>query len=438
MYRSRPLKQAGYEKVSRFVAAQGLLAALSILSSPAAFAVEAIDGADQENTFALYHVFAGLIALGLVAAIFFIWNWSLRRGISSATEALSESEDRYRTLIELSPEAVFVRCDDRYVFVNQATVKLLGAASADELMARPPNEMLHPDSRASIDERHAQVLRGEQPEPFIEHQYIRMDGGSVSVETASSPIRWYGKHAILIVARDIRIRKKAEDALAESEQRYRNLIDHSPNGILIHCQNKVVFANQMAANMFHAATVEELIGRGSLDLAHPDERKILYEMTERLKKPGDVAAYSEHRFLCLDGAEFIGGGSAAAILWDGQHAIQVSFQDVSREQQAEQALRESEARFAALFNNSPSSMFLKDLQGRYLMVNRRFEEWYGKPNAQLIGRSTAEIFSAMQVTALEEHDSQVLETMSAVEMERVTRFSDGTDHKVMVTKYPIV
>lgn len=415
-----------------------LLPAVLLVCSESAHAMEAAFTIDQVKIFTFGPATAGLIALGICAAIFFAWKWSLRRGISSATDALSESEDRYRTLIELSPEAVFVRCDDKYVFVNQAAINLLGAASAAELMARPPNEMLHPDSRASIDERLSQVQRGEQPEPFIEHQYVRMDGGFVPVETASSPIRWYGKHAVLIVARDIGVRKKAEEALAESEHRYRNLIDHSPNGILIHCQHKVVFANQMAMNMFHAASQEELIGCGSLGLAHPDERELISALTEPLKNPGDVSPYSEHRFLRFDGTEFIGGGSASAITWDGQPAIQVSFLDVSREQRVEQALRESEARFAALFDNSPSSMFLKDLQGHYLMVNKRFEEWYGKPNDELIGRSTDEIFSPEQVVTLKEHDKQVLETMSAVELERVTRFSDGMDHRVVVTKYPIV
>jgi len=109
--------------------------------------------------------------------------------------------------------------------------------------------------------------------------------------------------------------------------------------------------------MFHAASQEQLIGCASLELAHPDERKHLRDLTGNLLEPGDIAPYSEHRFLRLDGGEFIGGGSSSAISWNGEPAIQVSFLDVSREQQAEKALRESEERLQALLRNSPSAIF---------------------------------------------------------------------------------
>ncbi|NQU73072.1 MAG: PAS domain S-box protein [Rhodospirillales bacterium] len=295
-----------------FIAAV-MLVAVSRAPANAVEAAQSAQSAMQADIFDSHHVIPGLGVLAVLAAVFILWNWSLRRGIAAATAALSESEDRYRTLVETSP-----------------------------------------------------------------------------------------------------------------------------SGILIHQNHQVVFANKTAVAMFHATSQEDLVGRGSLELAHPDEREKIESFARTLSERHSVAPYSEHRFLRLDGTEFIAGASAAAISWKGHHAVQVSFLDVSRQQQAEQARRESEGRFAALFNNSPTSMFLKDLQGRYLMVNKRFEEWYGKPNDELIGQTPDEIFLVKQVAALQDHDAQVLETMSAVEEERLTRFGDGTDHRVMVTKFPIV
>ena len=84
------------------------------------------------------------------------------------------------------------------------------------------------------------------------------------------------------------------------------------------------------------------------------------------------------------------------------------------------------------------AVYLKDMQGRFLMVNPRFEEWYGKSNAELIGRTAEELFPLDLRKPQRDHDAQVIETMSTVEQERFTRFGDGTDHRVMVTKFPIV
>ena len=164
MFRSRRNHFADYKGIIRSIIVAVMPAAAFLAFTVPVFAIEPAQSANQENVFALHPVVAGLFLLGFLVAAFFIWNWSLRRGIASTTAAMSESEIRYRTLI-----------------------------------------------------------------------------------------------------------------------------DHSPNGILIHCNYKVVFANQTAANMFHAASLDQIIGCASLDLVHPDEREKLIDLTEPLCGPGDVA-----------------------------------------------------------------------------------------------------------------------------------------------------
>jgi PAS domain S-box-containing protein len=97
---------------------------------------------------------------------------------------LAESERRYREVVELSPDAIFIQAEGKIAFINPAGVKLLGATRPEEVLGLPILDMIHPDFKEIVGER-TQVLWNEKtPVPPLEEQFLRMDGSIVDMEVA--------------------------------------------------------------------------------------------------------------------------------------------------------------------------------------------------------------------------------------------------------------
>ncbi len=107
------------------------------------------------------------------------------------------------------------------------------------------------------------------------------------------------------------------------------------------------------------------------------------------------------------------------------------------EAELEHQIEQLGTRFESIFQNSPSAIFLKDLYGRFLLVNRRFSEWYGIAERDAIGRLTHDLFSKEMADAYMAHDREVIETRSVVSQEREIRLDDGGRRPVVATKFPI-
>jgi PAS domain S-box-containing protein len=138
-------------------------------------------------------------------------------------EELKQSEERFRMVVESAPDAIFVRSvSGHFVYLNDAAVRLFGAASSDQLIGMHIRERIPPEEYAAIADRIGRLNEG-QAAPMIEQTFLRMDGCPVTVEVSAVPLRYEGANGALVFARDISERKRAERALRESERGLRQL-----------------------------------------------------------------------------------------------------------------------------------------------------------------------------------------------------------------------
>ena len=154
-------------------------------------------------------------------------------GSKRPKEALLHIENRYRALVEWSPDAIGVHRAGKLVYVNPAAIRMLGGGSAEEVVGKSILDFVHPDYHDLVQTREREYLRQGLRAPMIELQFQKLDGTAMDMEIQSASIDFDGEPATHTVMHDITARKQTERALLESEALHRSVLSASPDNIAI-------------------------------------------------------------------------------------------------------------------------------------------------------------------------------------------------------------
>ncbi len=183
------------------------------------------------------------------------------RRTEATTLQLKESEEKYRQLVDLAPDTIFIQQAGRIVFINRAGGKLLGATEANELLNRAVLDFIHPAYRESVQGRMCQLLEEQQPIALAEEQFLRLDGSPIDVEIVASPLLYEGQPAAQVIVRDIRERKKGNQILRTTLQQFNFHIDNSPVALIEWDANFRISRWSRQAEQVFGWTAEEVLGR---------------------------------------------------------------------------------------------------------------------------------------------------------------------------------
>jgi two-component system, cell cycle sensor histidine kinase and response regulator CckA len=214
--------------------------------------------------------------------------------------ALRESEERYRKLVEFSPDAIAIHSEGKIVFINVAGAKLLGAVNPEQLIGKSVMDFVHLDYQEIVREQIRQLREEGKNVSSVEEKFIKLDGSVIDVEVTAIPFTYQGKPGIQIIVRDITDRKSAEEALKQSEEKYRTLIDNIQDGIFIIQDGKIQFANEAFAKVGEY-TVEEVIEKDYRELVAPEDLEMVAERYQRRQAGEDVPHEYEFRMLHKNG-----------------------------------------------------------------------------------------------------------------------------------------
>ncbi|HOX04828.1 MAG TPA: PAS domain S-box protein [Planctomycetota bacterium] len=286
----------------------------------------------------------------------------------SPEKALPDIAERYRQLVELSPDAILIQCEGQIAFINRAGMRLLGAREPGEVVGRPVLEFVHPDHRAIVAARMAAVRTAGVNAPLLEEKYLRVDGGVVDVEVVAAPFRYEGRPAAQVVIRDITERKRAEQALRESEDRVRSLAEGLSGGMVYQIlrrpdgTRRFTYLGDTVISLYGCtpqeamADPEKIYGR-----VCPEDQERLFEEEESAHRTMSVfRAEARIRPPCgpIRWSSFV---SNPRLLPDGSTLWSGIELDITAQKRAEEALRESEARFRSIVDASPMGMHLYEL-----------------------------------------------------------------------------
>jgi PAS domain S-box-containing protein len=185
--------------------------------------------------------------------------------------------------------------------------------------------------------------------------------------------------------------KQAEEAVAESERRYRQIVELSPEAIAVHCEGKIVFVNSAAVRLAGAKGPDELLGRSAFDFVHPDDRAQALQRVRISLDTGTPAPLIEQRFVRLDGTVMEAEIRSQLMSYQNKQAIQVLIRDVSERKRAEQALRAAAQEWQTTFDSVNDAVWLLDKDQRVVRGNQTTRRIFQHAPSALIGRQCWEI-----------------------------------------------
>ena len=336
-----------------------------------------------------------------------------------AEDALKESEERYRTLVELSPEAIFVGVDGKHVFVNSAGLRLFGASSPDQIMGKPVVDVIHPDYREIVAERMRKALETGIAPPLLEEKFIRLDGAEIDVEVRASPLFYQGKPAMQVVVRDISERKQSEKSLRLSEQNFRDSIESSPLGIRIVSEDgKTLYANRALLGICGCSSLEELKAVPRKRLYTPESYAEHRERVKKRQRGESVPLNYEISIVRKDGQIRNLVVSRGEVLWNGEKQFQVLYQDITERKQAAEE-------YQTIIHAAMDGFWQADMQGRFLDVNEAYCHFVGYSRDELLNMMIADV----EVTETQEEVAKHMQKIREVGYDRFEsrhRRKDGT------------
>jgi len=273
-----------------------------------------------------------------------------------AQEALRESEERYRAIVELLPDPIAVHIDGKIMFVNSAAVKASGAETPEEFLGKNVLDLVHPDYRVIVSERIRQIQEGTAV-PMIEEKFLRTDGTIFEAEVTAMPFLWHGHRAIQVVMRDLSERKKADQAIRASEAKYRTLFENVLDGVYQTTpEGEILTANPAFAHMLGYDSEAELLLINVEDIyVNKEDRKHFLETLEREGRAMNSEQMLRRRdgkmITVLENARVVRNKSGEVLFFEG------TIHDITELKDVQLALRKGEERFRAFAKQSSEAIW---------------------------------------------------------------------------------
>jgi PAS domain S-box-containing protein len=306
-----------------------------------------------------------------------------------AEEALRDSEDKYRTLVENVPEFIFIIDQDLKVLsLNKSAAEFLGS-EPEKIVGKSIFDLFSKETATDFQEILKNIFKTGVSQ--ISDNKVVIDDKELELSTSLTPVKGpEGKVlGILGVTRDITESKEMEEALRNSERNYRILVENAYNGIMRTEGPKrtITYTNPRMSQML-GYTVKELVGKSYVDLVHPDEmeqylreRRVLFESEDHVVR--------ERRLIRKDGSTLDVILSISVIDPDNRSeespAVGI-FTDITEWKKVEKSLQESEDRYRRLVELSPDGLMIFDLNGLVTSCNPALLSLSGYSEDEILGK----------------------------------------------------
>jgi len=361
-------------------------------------------------------------------------------GSIQAKLSLQQSEENYHNVFEFSHDAIFIIDPETHGFldVNENAARRLGY-ERDELLRLTLEDIHGPeaDKRTTVIIHDLKKTGGAT----FEHIHRRKDGTEIPVEISAKVVTYNGRKAFQSSVRDISKRRKVEEKLKQSEQRYRAIFESIQDIYYranIEGELEVISPSCFPLTGYNQ---EELIGRPLTEFyADPSRRKELMNRLAQNGKVNDFEAVLVHK----DGRKRVASITSKMICDNGKRPIAVEgiARDITERKQAEEALRESESTLRSLIEATPDAIFFKDGEGRWLLVNQAAIDLFDLRGLDCHGKNDLEVANLkpsyrQALTHCHKSDALAWQARAQTYAEEIIPQPEGPERVMDVVKVPL-
>ena len=292
-------------------------------------------------------------------------------------------DELHRLLIDNSLQGLLILQDERIIIVNKA-VSVVSGYTEDELLSFSLNDLMaivHPADQERIFDGIGNILSGSSPPGRHEFRIVRKDGSIRWVDTLASAIKYKDRPALQLAYLDITERKQAEEALRESEAKYRNLVERANDGIIIIQDGLIKYANSRSG-MIWGSPDGEIVGKSFTDYVYPDEIPSVVERYQRRMANEYVEPTYETILGQKDGRKIFVELNAGLIMFHGKPADLVLVRDITGRKLAEEEryrlqsqIEEERNKLKTLIESIPDEVWFCDAKGNYTLLNEVAVRW---------------------------------------------------------------
>ncbi|MEQ1518454.1 MAG: PAS domain S-box protein, partial [Usitatibacteraceae bacterium] len=252
-------------------------------------------------------------------------------------DALQRSDERFRSLTALSSDWYWEQDKDLRLSFHSTGVDLRSGSTSNQLIGTRRWESPDRVPLTSTWDEHRAMLEARLP--FRDFEYIStgVDGKKHFVSVSGEPIydadgNFAGYRGS---GRNITDRKRAEMALHESEERYRTLVEWSPEPVVVHRDGNIIYVNPAAAKALGASSAQEIVGKQLLEFVHPDSRELVQARRKSIAGGAADLPRAEVKYRRFDGTILIAAVQGTSIIFDGAPAMHISMRDITDHKRAE-------------------------------------------------------------------------------------------------------
>jgi PAS domain S-box-containing protein len=256
----------------------------------------------------------------------------------NAEAALGKREEQYRVLVETSPDPIIIHGPKHIVYVNAAATRMLKASSPAAVIGTLVADWMPAEEWEKLQARAGFMRLGPEQQSTGLVRFLTKDGEILWGEGTATSAIFNGEPAVQIVLRDITQRMRVETALRESEERYRALVELSPDAIIVHCDKRMLFANAAAARMLRARDAADIIGTEVNRWVRPEDQPRMSTDPNGFP-PNFTVPIREVRYQTVTGEECWAEGNAAITVFNGEPAFQIVVRDITERKQAAEQIR---------------------------------------------------------------------------------------------------
>lgn len=320
-------------------------------------------------------------------------NKELEKELQECTKDLFELEEKFKTIADNSLMGIAIIQDNQIKYVNKQSTVLTGY-TVEETKDLSPIEifdLVHPKDRIRVLEQLKKKQSGSN-DYLTNYQFriINKLGETRWIDNYSRSVDYMGKPADLISVIDITERKKAEQKLKESEEKFRIIAEHSTIGIMILQDGKVKYVND-AMSRINGFNIEEMMNWTSselIDQGYIEDRECAKSrLRGRLTGDSRSSHIISYRINTKDGRVKWVESYSKTIMYQDKFADLALIMDVTEQSQAQEKLKESEEKFRHLYEHSPFSIVLLDAEGKIDDMNTKTTEIFGFEKEDLIGKN---------------------------------------------------